>query len=128
MDKNTTAAYHKTPEKTGNRYHFRCAVTGAQFSTVQTYQAATPRQEPLLAWQTEGRNHFNQCQRCGRWVFDVAYNPEVLECIACAPFECEARYCKFCGARVPAERRTCPTCGRPLYYEGVDPHDPEAQI
>lgn len=127
MNEKMTAEYQQTPEETGNRYHFRCAVTGAGFSTTRTYRAATPREELLLAWQTEGRSHFNQCQRCGRWVFDVAYNPEVLECIACAPFEAEARFCPSCGVRVLSKTRLCPRCNAPLYYEGVGTYDAESE-
>lgn len=128
MEKCKTADYRLLPAQGGNRYCFLCAVTGAQFSTDRVYQADDGAQELLLAWQTEGRSHFNQCHKCGRWVFDAAYNPEVLECIECAPFECEARYCKSCGVRVPAGSRTCPACGKPLYYEGVNAHDAEAQV
>lgn len=127
MNKKITAEYQHTPEETGNRYHFRCGVTGARFSTAQTYHAATPQQELLLAWQTEGRSHFNQCQRCGNWVVDAAYNPLVLECVVCAPFEEEARFCPSCGARVTSRTRLCPQCAAPLYYEGVGAHDAESE-
>lgn len=128
MEKNLTAEYRLVPVEEGNRYRFFCAVTGAGLCTQEDYRAASPEQELLLAWEREGRSHFNQCRKCGRWVFDVAYNPEVLECIECAPFECEARYCKSCGVRVPVGSRICPACGKPLYYEGVDAHDAEAQV
>ncbi len=126
MEKKLTAEYRLVPAEAGNRYRFFCAVTGAALCTRAVYQADTPEQALLLAWAREGRSQFNQCQKCGRWVFDVAFNPEVLECIECAPFECEARYCKFCGVRVPAGSRSCPACARPLYYEGVDAYGAEA--
>lgn len=128
MEKNLTAEYQLVPAEKGSCYRFFCAVTGAALCTQEAYRAEDPEQELLLAWEREGRGQFNQCRKCGRWVFDVAYNPEVLECIACAPFECEARYCKSCGVRVPAGSRICPACGRTLYYEGVDSHDAEAQV
>lgn len=119
MSKKTTAAYQLLPEENGNRYSFQCGVTGARFSTGQTYHADSPQQEVMLAWQAEGRAHFNQCQRCGKWVVDAAYNPLVLECVVCAPFEEEARFCRSCGARVQECMRMCPACGASLYYEGV---------
>lgn len=125
MNKKLTAAYQIIQEETGSRYHFRCGVTGARFTNNRTYHAQTPQQELLLAWQTEGRSHFNQCQRCGNWVVDAAYNPLVLECVVCAPFEEEARFCPSCGARVLPQSRLCPQCGASLYYEGVGDHDPE---
>lgn len=129
MDKRKTAAYLLVPDVDGNRYSFTCGVTGARFCTEHAYRADDAARELLLAWEHEGRGHFNQCRKCGRWVFDVAFNPEVLECIECAPFECEARFCKSCGARITAAGgRTCPVCGKPLYYEGVDAYDPKAQV
>lgn len=127
MDKSRTAAYRLVPALNGNRYSFICGVTGAQLLTSQAYRDDSPEQELLLAWETEGRGHFNRCQKCGRWVFDVAYNPEVLECIECAAFEGVARFCKFCGARVSAESKTCRLCGKPLYYEGVEANDEKAK-
>lgn len=125
MEKYKTAEYRLLPAQGGNRYSFICGVTGAQLLTDRVYQADDAAQELSLARQTEGRTHFNQCSKCGRWVFDVAYNPEVLECIECAPFEKEARFCKSCGVRVPAGCRTCPACGKMLYYEGVNSYDAE---
>lgn len=127
MEKWKTADYRLLPAQGGNRYSFICGVTGAQFLTERVYQASDSAYELALAWQDEGRVQFNQCHKCGRWVFDVAYNPEVLECIACAPFEAEARFCRSCGARVPSGGRTCPSCGKMLYYEGVDAYDAEPE-
>lgn len=129
MNKKITAEYQLTPEENGNRYHFRCGVTGARFYTAQTYHAQTPQEELLLAWQSEGRSHFNRCRRCGNWVVDVAFNPLVLECVLCAPFEKEARFCPSCGARVSSQVRLCPRCEAPLYYEGegVDSRDAELE-
>ncbi len=118
-DKSRTAEYQVIPDGDGSRYSFFCGVTGARFCTERAYRADSPGQELLLAWENEGRGHFNLCRRCGRWVVDVAYNPEVLECVECAAFEDEARFCKTCGARVPAKARICPACGASLYYEGV---------
>lgn len=125
MEPYKTADYCLLPAQGGNRYSFICGVTGARFLTDRVYQADDGVGELLLAWQAEGRMHFNQCRKCGRWVFDVAFNPEVLECIECAPFEAEARFCKSCGVRVPAGCRTCPACGKMLYYEGVSGNDAE---
>lgn len=127
MGKKMIADHQLIPEETGNRYSFLCGVTGAKFPTTRIYHADTPQQELQLAWQSEGRQHFNQCQRCGKWVVDVAYNPEVLECVVCAPFEPDVHYCRSCGVRAPAQARLCPVCNAPLYYEGVGAYDPEAK-
>lgn len=126
MDKRKTAEYVRMPTAEGTRYKFLCSVTGAGVCTRRPYEGATEEEALLIAWEKEGRSHFNRCQKCKKWVFDVAYNPEVLECIECAPFEAEAQFCKFCGVRVPEEARCCPACGRPLYYEGEDVHDQKA--
>lgn len=123
MGKKITAAYQLLPEKNGNRYSFRCGITGARFFTTQIYREESPQQELMCAWQAEGRGHFNQCQRCGEWVVDAAYNPMVLECVLCAPFEEEVRFCKTCGARAPKCSRRCLVCGASLYYEGVGFYD-----
>lgn len=113
-----TAGFTITACEAGHRYSFYCDASGALACTTKAYRAASPEQELQLAWETEGRQHFNQCHRCGRWVVDVAFNPDVLECVSCAPFEEEPRYCKFCGTRIRSPGRTCPVCGKLLYYEG----------
>ncbi len=127
MGKKMMAAYRVLPEEKGNRYSFQCGVTGARFSTGQIYHGDTPGLEAALAWQAEGRAHFNRCHRCGEWVVDAAYNPLVLECVVCAPFEENARFCRFCGTRVQEDMGRCPACGASLYYEGVDSCDAETE-
>lgn len=115
-----TAAYKISADRNGNRYSFYCDVSGACVCTTRPYKSDTPQQELETAWQEEGRKYFNRCHKCGKWVIDAAYNPEVCECINCATFETEPRYCKYCGARVKPESRQCPVCGRSLYYQGGD--------
>lgn len=118
MSVKTTAAYKTVADIGGNRYKFYCDVSGACACTTKPYRADTPEAELRLAWESEGRAHFNLCHKCGRWVIDAVYNPEVFECTDCAPFELETRYCKFCGAAVDAEVRFCPVCNKKLHYEG----------
>lgn len=77
----------------------------------------TPEQELAQAWEGEGKSMFNHCKKCGKWVSDVMFNPEVLECVECAPFECEPQYCKSCGAKIISLDASCPSCGHPLIYE-----------
>ena len=66
-------------------------------------------QELLLAWEKEGKKHFNICHKCGKFVINAVYNPEGAECVECAPFEAEAKFCKTCGAKVepPEEPVLC---------------------
>ena len=120
MRRKTTATYEITPDICGNRYHFYCDVSGALVCVTAAYRADTPEAELLLAWEKEGRQYFNQCRKCGRWVIDAVYNPVVFECTDCAPFEYETSYCKSCGAKINAAagERFCPVCKQKLHYEG----------
>lgn len=112
------AAYIIFPAPDGNRYGFFCGMTGALACITRPFRGSPQSEELQTAWEDEGRQHFNLCHRCGRWVIDAAFNPDVLECVACAPFEDEPVFCKFCGARVRQEGRYCRVCGKPLRYEG----------
>lgn len=123
----TTASYRVIADSGGNRYCFVCELTGALFYTNERYLAEDPQQELQRAWEAEGRKHFNRCHKCGRWVVDAGYNPIVLECVECAPFEYEARYCKSCGVRVRDGSRKCPSCGNSLYYKGVAAYDTSSE-
>ncbi len=113
-----TATYKILSDSGGHRYCFYCDVTGAFVCMTEPYNAPSPEEELELAWENEGKRHFNICQRCGKWVIDAVYNPEVFECTDCAPFECEISYCKFCGAKVESDVRFCPVCNKKLHYEG----------
>ena len=120
MEEKKTAAYKITPDTDGNRYRFYCDASGALVCITSPYHADTPEEELMLAWEKEGRQHFNQCRKCGRFIIDAVYNPSVFECTDCAPFEYETRYCKSCGAKIDAgaEERFCPVCKQKLHYEG----------
>lgn len=114
-----TAAYKVVPDADGNRYKFYCDISGAHACTTAPYRADTLEDERMLAWENEGKKHFDRCHKCGKWVIAAVYNPEVFECTDCAPFELEISYCKFCGTKVDADVRFCPVCGRKLHYEGA---------
>ena len=119
MGERKTATYKIITDSGGNRYTFFCDLTGALVCTTKkTYKANTPEQELLLAWEKEGKKHFNICHKCGKFVINAVFNPEVAECVECAPFEAEAKFCKTCGAKVENPGRTCPVCGNLLNYEG----------
>lgn len=118
MSGKTTATYKIVAVSDGNRYKFYCDVSGACACTTKPYKADTPEEELKLAWENEGKTHFNLCHKCGKWVIDVVYNPEVFECTDCAPFEHETNFCKFCGAKVNDDMRFCPVCNKKLHYEG----------
>lgn len=89
MNDRTTAAYKIVADSGGTRYKFYCDVSGACACTTKPCRADTPEEELRLAWESEGKAHFNLCHKCGKWVVNAVYNPEVFECTDCAPFEYE---------------------------------------
>lgn len=113
-----TANYRVLSVDNGRRYQFFCDLSGALVCTTQPVLMDTPEQELAQAWEGEGKSMFNHCRKCGKWVLDAMYNPEVLECVECAPFECEPQYCKSCGVKLRSSERFCPVCKKPLLYEG----------
>lgn len=120
MAEKNTAAYKISYDADGYRCSFYCEVSGALACVTKAYKADSPEQALMLAWENEGKKHFNICRKCGKWIIDAVFNPEVLECTDCAPFEHETRFCKFCGAKVDADVRFCPMCKKKLHYEGGD--------
>lgn len=130
MDEKKVATHKTVADGGGYRFLFYCDVSGAHVCTTkELYFADTPEAALQSAWQAEGREHFNGCHKCGRWVIDAAYNAEVLECVECAPYEAEPKYCKSCGARIADSRKYCPSCGKKLRYEGgTDGNDSEDSV
>lgn len=120
MSENTTSKHKVVKDGIGYRFLFYCDVSDAHVCTTQkVYQGNTEMDALLAAWQAEGRKHFNQCHKCGKWVIDAVYNAEVLECVECAPYEAEPKYCKNCGTKIEEAVSKCPSCGKKLLYEGV---------
>ena len=77
-------------------------------------------EELRIAWENEGKKSFNFCHKCGRWVCDAMYNPDVLECVNCAPIEKKPLYCQHCGEKIPADDAFCRKCGSRLTYGGEE--------
>lgn len=120
MPKNNVASYKSVSDNGGYRFLFYCDISEAHVCTTkEIYYADTEEGALLCAWEAEGRRHFNKCRKCGKWVIDAAYNAEVLECVECAPYEAEPKYCKNCGAALETDGKSCPVCGKSLIYGGV---------
>ena len=129
MSKNKTADYKAVADRDGHRFMFYCPVSGAHVCTTKEIYPGETDTALQLAWKAEGCQHFNQCRRCGNWVIDAVFNVEVLECVECAPYEAEPKFCKTCGARIETPGTNCQHCGSKLIYEGgEEDHDTEAAV
>ena len=121
MMENATAKYKVITDGGGYRFIFYCDISDAHVCTTKAiYRGKTKEAALLAAWKAEGCAHFNRCNKCGKWVIDAVYNAEVLECVECAPYETEPKYCKHCGAKMKELVKVCPSCGKNLFYEGRD--------
>jgi len=119
-----TATYKIIPDADKNRYTFFCDLSGALvLTTANTYKADTPEQELMLAWEKEGKTHFNLCRKCGSLVIDAMFNPDVLTCVKCTPIEDYPDYCPKCGAKTSDAAYFCHKCGSVLLYEGEDEYE-----
>ena len=115
---NSTAKYKVIADSGGRHYQFFCEASGALVHTTNPIRAVSAEEELKLAWETEGRAHFNQCQKCGRWVSTVMYNADVFECVDCTPWENAPHFCKQCGVEISSRDTYCSKCGTKLQYGG----------
>ena len=111
-----TARYKIIAGTEGNRYQFFCELSGALVCTSEPVLLDSPEQELKFTWESEGKKQFNRCHRCGRWVSDVVYNVETLECVECSPWEEDPAYCPHCGEKVHAGDVFCQKCKNRLKY------------
>lgn len=119
MPERKTATHKVLADGGGYRFMFYCDLSGAHVcSTKEIYCADTQEEALQAAWQAEGRSRFNKCRKCGKWVNVAMYNVDVLECVGCAPFETEAKFCKNCGAKIEDPTKPCPACNKTLVYYG----------
>ncbi len=116
-----TAPYKIVAETTAGRvFRFFCEASGAAVCTTKLIQADTDNEALLFAWQNEGKNHFNKCHACGRWICDAMYNADVLNCVDCSPWEDPPNFCPKCGIQIPQGDTFCRKCGVRLMYGGDD--------
>lgn len=118
-----TARYECISSAGENRYRFFCEVSGVVVHTTGPVRGDTEEEELRLAWEHDGRQHFNRCQKCGKWVSDVMYNADTGQCVLCSPWEEPPDYCPSCGAAVPPADRYCRRCGEKLQYREVAAND-----
>jgi len=118
VENRQTASYKVIADAGGIRYQFFCDLSGAHICTTRPVWADKPEQALKIAWETEGRQEFNRCENCGKWISDAMFNADVHECVECSPWEDPPRYCHHCGKKLLELKRCCPQCGVQLQYEG----------
>ncbi len=119
-DLHRTAAYRVLKDGGGMRFRFFCEGSGAAICTTQSMPVQPIEAALEKAWHAEAREYFNRCQRCGKWVADVMYNPNTLECVECSPWEEKPTFCSQCGEMVLNDEIFCHHCGGRLQYGGVE--------
>ena len=115
---NKTAKYKIIADSGGSRYRFFCDLSGMVLCTTQPVRADTQEKELMLAWESEGKKHFNVCSKCGRHVSDTMYNADTGECVDCSVWEERPRFCAHCGKPIAAKEVYC--C---LLYTSPSPRD-----
>lgn len=118
-DLHHTAAYRVLKDSGGMRFRFFCEGSGAAVCTTPSMPLQPVEDALEVAWRTQAREHFNRCQRCGKWVADVMYNPNTLECVQCSPWEEKPTFCPQCGKMVLNDGVFCHHCGARLQYGEV---------
>ena len=113
-----TAPYKVIADAGGKRYRFYCESSGMAVYMTEPIRADTPQEELALAWLGEARKHFNRCASCGKWVSDMMFNVDAVQCVDCAPWQEKFVFCSKCGARLSGAKQFCPNCGAKLLYEG----------
>ena len=119
MKDHATAKYRVIADSGGSRYRFFCDVSGMALCTTKPIRGNTQEEELKTAWETEGRQHFNRCAKCGKWVSDPMYNADTLQCVDCAPWQEKPNYCSHCGIAISLSDRYCNACGTRLRYGEV---------
>lgn len=121
VEKKKTAAYKIISDSGGGRtVRFFCEASGMLLCTAAPIRAASEEEALRIAWEREGKKHFNLCHKCGRWVSAVMYNADTLECVDCSPWENAPKFCKICGVKVAFGDVYCHECGAKLRYGGED--------
>ena len=115
-----TATYKLITDTNGKmRYQFFCDLSKSLEYTSAPIKKHNP-DNLVKIWTSEAKKHFNHCNKCKKWVSTVMFNADVLECVACAPWEETPNYCPYCGKKVDGEiGNKCNGCGSDLKYEGV---------
>ena len=123
MDHKISALPNYRIEKEENKViiRFFCQLSGAAVYGSGPIDAEASEETVKKIWKEEGERSFNRCKKCGKWVCDLMYNPDVFQCVECAPWEAEPNFCVSCGVRIPGPDTYCRSCGQRLRYKEVWP-------
>lgn len=115
-----TATYKVTADSGGYVFRFFCDSSGQLGCVTGPVQADNVSQALDIAWETEGRLHFNRCDKCGRYVSAAMFNLTAGQCVDCAPWEdAYPNFCHRCGVQLKdPEVHFCPVCGTRLRNTG----------
>ncbi len=119
MNEHKTAKYKVIADSGGSRYRFYCDASGMVVCTTKPIRADTQEEELRIAWDTQGKRHFNHCTKCGKWISDAMYNADTGECVDCSVWEAKPNYCAHCGKKIAARDTFCRECGTRLRYGEV---------
>lgn len=116
-----TATYKVTADSGGWVFRFFCDSSGQLGCVTAPIHAATQDEALDIAWQTEGKKHFNRCDKCHRYVSSAMFNLTAGQCVDCAPWEdAYPNFCHHCGVRLKdPEAYFCPVCGARLHNTGL---------
>lgn len=115
-----TAHYKVTADSGGWVFRFFCDSSGELGCVTGPIQADSVEAALDIAWETEGKKHFNQCDKCHRYVSSAMFNLTAGQCVDCAPWEdAYPNFCHRCGVRLnDPEAYFCPVCGARLWNTG----------
>ena len=114
-----TATYRVVTDAGGRSFRFYCDLSGELCCVTKPLRADTEQAALALAWETEGRWHFNRCPACGR--ANRAQDTHCTDCGAALPektlydlYRARHRCCLSCGVVVTDVAVYCPECGTRL--------------
>ena len=115
-----TASYKVTADSGGWVFRFFCDSSGQLGCVTGPVRADSEASALEIAWESEGKMHFNRCDKCGRYVSAAMFNLTAGQCVDCAPWEdAYPNFCHQCGTRLQdLEGSFCPVCGARLYNTG----------
>jgi hypothetical protein len=89
---------------------------------VQRAVGGKAHDEALMKAVAEGKEHFHQCSRCGRWVCpEVCWNASAVQCEECAPDYQEELASAHAQAKADATRQQLQEKARQTdYVSGID--------